>query len=325
MLIFGFLVLLPWYLQPLKKPDVVIGSTVHFFAALSGLVLARRFKVPFVFEVRDVWPDTLVDLGKLNPSGLLAQVMVFVSRFLAKRSDLVVSPLPRVSNYLEDLGAFGVPSLWIPNGAEASLLPNAAPPPARNPFVFMYLGSQGNTNELDLLVDAFDLFWNDNPHQDMRLRIIGDGPLKNQLEHRVSTLACRAAISFEPRVPRRVALERSREAHCMVLPAKSLAVYKYGMSPNKLFDYFLSARPVLMSSVDPTHPVSSIGAGLEVVPNSAEAFAEAMALVVSMTENELSAMGSRGRVAAETIYSYEHLAMSLARGLDSVASGGKMH
>lgn len=323
MLLFGFLVLLPGYLHPLKKPDVVLGSTVHFFAAVSGLVLAQRHKIPFVFEIRDVWPDTLIDLGKLKPSGPIAFLMKSVSRFLAQKSALVVSPLPGVSNYLEDLGVMGVPSLWIPNGAEPSLLPNPGPMPQGKPFTFMYLGSHGNTNELGLLVDAFDLFCGDNPLRNARLRILGDGPLKSELEERVSTLGSRTFITLESRVARRVALERSQDAHCMVLTAKPLPVYKYGMSPNKLFDYFLSARPVLMSSVDPTHPVSSIGAGLEVAPTNPQALADAMALVVSMSQDDLSAMGFRGRLAAETTYSYKNLAMTLARSLDSVVGRAK--
>ena len=320
MVSFGLLVVSPGFLKRVEKPDAVLGSTVHFFAALSALVLARRFRVPFVFEVRDVWPDTLIDLGKLRPDGFIFRLMRRVSRLLAKEASLVISPLPGIGQYVSDLGVHNVPSLWIPNGAEPSLLPEIAAPPLKDPFVFMYLGSHGNTNEIDLLVDAFDLLVSEHPHVNTRLRIIGDGPQKEALGHRVKKLKSGFHISLEPRVPRPQALELSQSAHCMVLTAKPLEVYRYGMSPNKLFDYFLSGRPVIMSAVDPFHPVTSINAGLEVQPNDSRALSEAMLSVTNMPENEANVLGQNGRAAAEGQYSYPHLATKLAEALNRIAT-----
>lgn len=320
MWLFASLILVPGVLKPLHKPDIVMGSTVHFFAAFSGLILARRWRVPFVFEVRDIWPDTLVDLGKIKEGSLIARAMKSASKFLAQRSVLVVSPLPGVANYVNDLGVRGVSSLWVPNGAERSLLPEVSPPPATLPFVFMYLGSHGNTNELELLVDAFDYMWRLESEPNVRLRIIGDGPLKVKLSESIRRLKSHTAISLEPGIPRSEALRVSQDAHCMVLTAKPLSVYRYGMSPNKLFDYFLSGRPVIMSEVDPSHPVSGVGAGFEVQPNNVQALAKIMRHVSSLPPEELSEMGAKGRKAAEGPYSYQELTKTLSHALDSLVS-----
>lgn len=324
MWIFASLILVPGFLKPLKKPDIVLGSTVHFFAAFSGLVLARRWKVPFVYEVRDVWPDTLVDLGKIKKGSVIARAMHFVSKFLAQRAALVVSPLPGVADYVSDLGARGVPSLWVPNGAERSLLLKVAPIPSTKPFVFMYLGSHGNTNELELLVDAFDHMCRLHPELKVRLRIIGDGPRKKLLSERISQLESTHLISMEPRVTRTSALKASQDAHCMILTAKPLGVYRYGMSPNKLFDYLLSGRPVIMSEVDPTHPISSIGAGVEVPPNDIAQLADAMYRVSSLPKSEISRMGALGRKAAEGVYSYREQAKVLSRALNAVIADSNL-
>ena len=71
MLMYSLRVLLPWTTRKLDRPDVIIGSSVHPFAAAAGAILARRFRVPFVFEVRDLWPQTLVDLGRLQEKSII--------------------------------------------------------------------------------------------------------------------------------------------------------------------------------------------------------------------------------------------------------------
>lgn len=318
MVTFGLLVVSPGFLRRLEKPDVVLGSTVHFFAALAALAVSKRFRVPFVFEVRDIWPDTLVDLGKLRSTGLLSRLMRRVSRFLAKEASLVISPLPGIGDYLGDLGVDNVRSLWVPNGTEPSLLQKISPPGLKDTFVFMYLGSQGNTNELDLLVDAFDLLVCENPQIKTQLRIIGEGPKKQALGKRIAALKSGRQIFLQPSVSRPRALQISQSADCMLLLAKPLNVYRYGVSPNKLFDYFLSGRPVIMSAVDPYHSVASVKAGVEVRPDDVGALSKVMLSFIQMSPEEVGVLGRNGRIAAEGIYSYSFSAQILAEALDSL-------
>jgi len=104
----------------------------------------------------------------------------------------------------------------------------------------------------------------------------------------------------------------------MLLLAKPLNVYRYGVSPNKLFDYFLSGRPVIMSAVDPYHSVASVKAGVEVRPDDVGALSKVMLSFIQMSPEEVGVLGRNGRIAAEGIYSYSFSAQILAEALDSL-------
>src|SRR5690606_30165144 len=82
LLAFTARVLRPSSTKDLPKPDVIIGSTVHPLAAWAASVVARRFNVPFVFEIRDLWPQTLIDMGKIRANSVVARLLRALERAL---------------------------------------------------------------------------------------------------------------------------------------------------------------------------------------------------------------------------------------------------
>ena len=141
--------LLPKVTRPLARPDVVVGSSVHPLAAWTGAQLARRHRVPFVFEVRDLWPQTLIDLGKLKPRGLTARAMRGLELWLYRRASRIVTLLPHAARYMVPLGIPESKIVWIPNGVELDDFPQ--PPAATDgqTFSLMYFGAHGQANGLD--------------------------------------------------------------------------------------------------------------------------------------------------------------------------------
>ena len=193
-----------WTDTTLPAPDVVIGSTVHPFAAWAALRLARRKGVPFIFEIRDVWPETLIDFGHWQANGWKARSVRKLMMHLVRESVMVLSPLPGIPLYLEQIGEAKKPFLWISNGAETHQSLPDADQPSVEPFVFMYLGSHGNANVLDHLIDGFNIFRRDHPTTVARLEFVGDGPLKEELSPTRKPQALRSLSSFliAYRVPR---------------------------------------------------------------------------------------------------------------------------
>ena len=100
----------------LPRPDVIIGSSVHLFAVWAAYRLSKRFKTPFVMEVRDLWPQTLIDMGisKWHPFILL---LSWLEKFLYKKADKIITLLPKANLYIEKLGIEKEKIVWISNGA----------------------------------------------------------------------------------------------------------------------------------------------------------------------------------------------------------------
>ncbi len=325
MVVFALLAIAPGMTRGLKHPDVVVGSTVHLLGAWAGWRLAQRHRVPFVYEIRDVWPDTLVHLGRMRPSGLLARGMERLSVGLARRADLVVAPLPHIDDYLSDHGVDRGKFLWVSNGFDGE---REEPEPDYEPgpdFVFMYLGAHGTANALDGIMEAFDRACLELPDTPMKLRFVGSGPLKDELMGFARTLRSANRISFEDRIPQGAVVARAREADCLVANTHDNPVYRYGVSLNKLFTYLYAHRPTVLACSEPDNAISEAGAGIVVPGDDRVALAEAMLEMVRMPVNSRRELAGRGYNFVLDNYSHEGLASRFACGLDEVARRSNSH
>ena len=320
MLSYSMRVLLPSFTRGLPTPDAVIGSSVHPFAAVSGALLSRRFNVPFVFEVRDLWPQTLIDLGRLKPKSLIAKAMGWIERWLYRRADRIVVLLPRAADYIVPLGIDSGKIVWIPNGVDLSLFP-ATPPKQegmQGEFTLMYFGAHGQANALETLVDAMALVRERAPERSIRLRLIGDGLAKAELISRASRLGLdETIIVFEAPVPKHRIPALAAEADAFVLSVLDRpALYRYGISMNKLFDYLAAERPVIIASAAVNNPVEDAQCGLTVRPGDPDALAGAIITMAALPVAKRRAMGERGRRHVEDNYGYQRLAARLSAVLD---------
>lgn len=308
--------------RQLGEPDVVVGSTVHLGAAWAGLRLARRYKVPFVFEIRDVWPESLIDLGSLQQTSLVARAMRRFSSYLCKKAQLVVSPLPGVRSYLDDLGLRQKEFVWISNGVESNRQATVTDtnedrePDTAKAFVLMYLGSHGHANGIDGLLRAFDRARAMRPDIRLRLRLIGDGSQKRRLQEMAKGLDCEEDVVFEDRVPRDMVLGLARQAHALIVNVEDLPVYRFGISLNKLFDYMLSGRPIVIANSASNNPVVEADAGISVPAGDVELLAEAICRMASESRGSRATMGENGRTHVQLEYSYPVLAEKLASALN---------
>jgi glycosyltransferase involved in cell wall biosynthesis len=318
MLVYSIRVWLPTTTRKLLPPDVVVGSSVHPFAALSGALLAKRHGVPFVFEVRDLWPQTLVDMGRLNDTSLMARVLRLLELWLYRRADKIVVLLPKAVDYIKPLGIPSQNVVWIPNGVELEGYAKPLPSTQRDVFTLMYFGAHGQANGLDCVLEAMDLLSKMPSMQHVRLRLIGDGPLKPSLMAQATQLNLKN-VQFEDLVPKLQIPKLASEADAFVICVKDLPkLYKYGISMNKLFDYFAASRPIIMASAAVNNPVFDAGAGFTVAPESSNEMAEAINKLVHLSQEQRNAMGEAGRAYAEKHHSFSALASKFASVFDQL-------
>ncbi len=302
----------------LTKPDAIIGSSVHPFAAFAGALLARRFNVPFIFEVRDLWPQTLIDMGRLKESSLTAWALRKLELWLYRQAVKTIVLLPHAWEYIVPLGIEQERVVWIPNGVDLSLFPSPAPAISTDTFTLMYFGSFGHANGLDNVLQAMNLLQHMQGAEHIRLRLIGDGPMKPSLVAQARQLGLQN-VSFEFPIPKNQIPVLAAQADAFVIAVLNLpGLYRYGISMNKLFDYMAAMRPVIIASDAVNNPVADAHAGITARPDQPQALANAILQMVKLPAEDRQRMGRSGREYVERNHSVALLAKKLADTLESV-------
>lgn len=291
------------YIDP---PDVVVGSSPHLFAAWGAKSLARRIGKPFVLEVRDLWPETLIQLGRMSRQHPLIQVMLFLEKRLYVGSDRIITLLPESISYLAARGADRAKIAWIPNGVEVDSLPPLSEPPRQRVFTLMYAGAHGLANGLDSILDAAKILMKRGNADKVRFRIIGEGPEKERLKARARNEQI-DVVGFEDPIPKSEIFLTLMEADAFVATLRNQPLYQWGISLNKIYDYLAAGRPVVFGAHAPGNPVALANAGLVVPPEDAEAMATAIEKLMNTPPEELEAYGRRGRQFIEQSYGFDRL------------------
>ena len=317
MLDYSFKVMNPAFSKNLAKPDIIIGSSPHLFAALSAFLLAKRYKVPFALEIRDIWPKTLVDLGNVSPLHPLIMAFGAIEKFLYKNSQLIITLLPASMNHIETVAGRKVPVIWLPNGVNFATLPNATPKAKGEHFDVIYAGAHGLANSLNTVIEAADLLRKSTDATNIRIILTGDGPEKEKLQKKASELALDNVIFRNP-VPKHLVPSEISGADACIMPLLDSPVFEHGVSPNKLFDYLAAARPVIFSIRTPINAVAQANAGVSIPPEDPQALAEAILHLSRLPAEERQAMGERGRAYVMEHHDMKGLAAKLANALHAL-------
>lgn len=272
----------------LEKPDIIIGSSVHLFAVYSAYRLSQKYKVPFVMEVRDLWPQTLIDMGisKWHPFILL---LGRLEKFLYKKADKIITLLPKANIYIEKLGIKKEKIVWISNGANANSQ-NYVNKLDSEKFNIIYTGSIGVANDLGILPDIANVLRDNNK---IHFTIIGNGTLKQELITKSKELKL-SNITFLDPLPKNEVYDYLHSASLLYVGLKNLPLYKYGMSMNKIFDYMSEAKPILFVSDIDENIVDDARCGFVVKNQNVDKIADLIKKISQMPLSELEILGKNG-------------------------------
>ena len=308
-----------------RSPDAVIGSTVHPFAALGGWGAARLRGARFMFEIRDLWPQTLVDLGALRVGSPGERVLRALEAFLVRRSTAVITLLPGVRAYLSERALPADRVVYLPNGVDLALfsapvaggeapaavaagLEHIARLRAEGRFVLGYLGAFGRVNRTDLIVEAAKECERRASGR-IGVVLIGDGPERREVEKLADG---NPAVVVGRAVPKPFVPRILRALDATVVHATYTPVYRYGISFNKLFEYMASERPVVFACESAYDPVKATGAGITIPPDDPHRLADAFLELADMTPQVRAAMGAAGREYVVREHNFKRLGETLA-------------
>jgi colanic acid biosynthesis glycosyl transferase WcaI len=285
----------------MPRPDVIIATSPQLLVGLSGWLLARAKRVPFVFEVRDLWPESLAAVGLGGENSLLHRSLSAIANFLYSRSDRIVVVTPAFRDFL--VKQRRVPAAKISvveNGVEASVFAPCGMETRsalreqlgiQGKFVVCYVGTMGLAHGLETLLDAATQLRDCSC--EILFLLIGEGSEKEKIKAMASALGL-ANICFLDQQPRQKipALISASDA-CLVL-LKKTELFKT-VIPTKMLEFMSCARPVILGVDGQARTiVEDAGAGIAIEPENSTELARVIGQLAANPEFGRS-LGRKGR------------------------------
>jgi len=296
-------------------PDVILCSSPSIFSFIGAECLSKKFNARLVFEVRDIWPQSLIEIGGYSKFHPFIMMMQYIEDRAYRLSDRVLSNLPNSMDHMVARGMDKEKFTWIPNGFSRVEMENTAElgedylallPEGK--FLIGYTGTFGVANALDTLLDAAKLL---KDWDDIAFVLVGHGSVKIELERRVVNEQIKNVHILDPVSKTKVQSVLKLFDVCY-LGLQRNDLFRFGVSPNKLFDYLVAAKPVIYAIDSGSYkPVTAFEAGISIPPESPDKLAAAVQTLYSMTADEREVLGNNGRQGAFKHHDYGILSKKL--------------
>ena len=295
----------------LRQPcDLVFATSTPLTAGVPG-IMAKVFRgKPFVFEVRDLWPELPRALGMGNP--LLLGGMSLLEWLAYRACDRAVGLSPGIVEGIRRRAKPGLPVTMIPNGCDLEIFhprlrgPVPLPGITAGDFVAGFTGAHGVANGLDAVLDAAAVLQR-RGRTNIKLVFVGDGKEKDRLGARAKREGLENCLFFEP-MPKAQIASLTASLSCGLMILKNVPAFYYGTSPNKFFDYVAAGIPVVCNYPGWLADLIGVNAcGVAVQPDDPEALADALVRLAT-DPGRCQEMGRRARLLAEREFDRDQLA-----------------
>lgn len=298
--------------------DVVIGTSPTFFAAMGAIGLAQKQKIPFIMEVRDLWPAIFVELGVLKNRQIIGLLERW-EMWMYKRATKIVTVTNAFRENLITRGITPEKIHTIPNGADINYWqPTQTAPTLRQKlnlkdrFVVLYIGAHGISQALSHILDSAALL-RTNP--DIHFLFVGDGAEKEMLQQRTQQLGL-SNVTFHGSVAKEEVKDFYALADVCLIPLRDIPLFDTFI-PSKMFEIMSMARPIIGSvRGEPANILQASGGAIVVPPEDSQAIAAAI-LTLQQQPNRCAELSASGRKYVSSHYSRQHLANEYIDVLDS--------
>jgi len=281
------------------QPDVVIASSPQLLVGLSGWWLARCKRVPFVFEVRDLWPESLAAVGAGNASSMLHRSLARIAGFLYQNCDCLVIVTPAFKDHIVEQYGIRPEKIWVvENGVDTTLFRPRTPDPsfrfkwnADNRFVVSYIGTLGMAHGLETVVEAASCLQTAAP--EVLFLLVGEGAEKERIAAMVRSRGL-TNVRFVGQQPRESIPDYISSSDVCLVPLKRAELFKTVL-PTKMLEFMACARPVILGVDGHARKVlEDANGGIVIPPENPEALVKAiLRLAADRTLRET--MGSSAR------------------------------
>lgn len=303
------------------KPEAIIASSTYPFDIYLAARIAEISGGRFYFEIHDLWPLTQIEIYKMKTSNPYVRMLQKAENYAFRNSNKIISILPQADRHIAERGFDTSKFVYVPNGvipkeagggeeSEQSRL--LAKLRAGGNFVVAYTGNHAAANALEYFIDAAELMQN----EPVKFVLVGGGNEKEALMERAKSKGLNNVLFLPPVAKAGMGTLLSKvDAAYMGLAKCNL--FHYGVSPNKLYDYMLAARPIIYAVDASNNPVKDADCGVTVPVGDPAAIASAVRKLINMGEKDRSEAGLRGREYVLKNHEYSALARKFLEALKS--------
>lgn len=282
--------------KSLRSPDVIMVSSPSVLSILNGFFWSKWYRAKLVFEVRDIWPLTLVEEGGFSKKNPLIFIIGILERWSYDVSDLIVGTMPNLGQHVANVapgnqGKVTCLPFGYPDQTPSKYFRSDYPSDSKNSnLIIGYVGTIGTTNALDTLFEAIAYVNLVMPN--VEFHIVGDGPLLGFYRERYKDCD---NIIFTGLLNKEDVFGVMSTFDILYLSTKKSEVWHYGQSLNKLVDYMLAGKPIIASYSGYPSMIDESGCGWFVEAENSKALAEKIVELSAVDREELVSTGIKGR------------------------------
>lgn len=297
------------------KPDVVISSSTYPLDTFPAHRIAKIAKARYIHEVHDMWPSTLYEVGGMSKKHPFVIAMQIAENYAYRHCDKCVSLLPYAKDYMVEHGLAPEKFVNIQNGVieeeweEYESIPEEHKRffgDHNDDFIVGYFGGHALSNALDRSLDIAKKMIHE---KNLIFVYVGEGVEKGRLMKRADDENISNAF-FLPAVSKRAVPDLLKYFSCTYISGKNTPLYRFGVSPNKMYDSMMAGVPVICAFDTPDTLIRIYDCGFQCDPSNDEEIIEAIRHLRDMPESERRSLGENGRKAIINNYTYKHLAQS---------------
>ena len=309
----------------LPVPDVVIVSSLSLLSVFYAWTLKRKYKAMLIFEVRDIWPLTLVEEGGVSKYHPFALFLAVVEKFGYRVSDLVVGTMPRLDLHVRRVLGYDKRFFCSPLGFDKNVMAEreGSPAPELNDYfpsnkkVIGYAGSMGISNNLDGFVRTIKAL---NANQDIHFVLVGAGDLRERYEREL--MGCEN-VTFVPRIPPEKVPSFLQLCDILYLATQDSLVWDYGQSMNKVVEYMYAGKPVIATYSGYPSMLNEAGSGIFVKADDDLALRSEILKLCSLSQETLVKIGQEGKRWIVSKRPYDVLSKEYLEQIEALYAKGK--
>lgn len=283
----------------INKPDAVISSSLSLLSIISGLYIKHKYNCKFVLEIRDIWPQTLIDLKNVSKYNPIVQILSIIEKIGYKYSDLIVGTMPGINEHVTRILRKEHKCICIPQGINIDFYKNKQKEfnseliecfSDKNVFTVTYAGTLGISYALDSIIKCAEIIYDKNPN--IHFVFLGNGIMKNELVEKSKKLK---NVTFIDSIPKNQVCSFLKNSSILIHSFKMKKVFEFGISPNKFIDYMYSGRPIIVMFSGKQSLINEANCGSYIPSEDYLALTESLLYYSSLDKCELDTIGQRGK------------------------------